>query len=83
MTEGPRNRSQATAARRASKRDHIERQADTRPLLGIAETAEYLDVSRWTVQRLIRDGELRSVIVGARRKVRPLDIDAYLDRAAS
>jgi excisionase family DNA binding protein len=46
----------------------------------VDETARYFAVSRWTVYRLIHDGELRAVKVGRTLKVRPKDADAYLER---
>jgi len=52
---------------------------DTRPLMSLEATARYLGVSRWTVYRMLDTGELRSVTIGGRRKVRPVDLDAMLD----
>jgi excisionase family DNA binding protein len=49
-------------------------------LLTQANVADLLQVSRWTVARLIRSGELRVVHVGDRRRIRPEDLDAYLER---
>ena len=49
-------------------------------LLTQADVADLLQVSRWTVTRLIRRGELRGVRVGERLRFRPADIDAYLER---
>jgi excisionase family DNA binding protein len=71
-------------ARQASRAAYEQRQraelADPRPLMGVDDTARYLDVSRWTVYRLVNDGGLKTVTVGKTMKFRPADIDAYLDR---
>jgi excisionase family DNA binding protein len=71
-------------ARQASRAAYEKRQtaelADPRPLMGIDGVARYLDVSRWTVYRLINDGDLKTVTVGKTMKVRPADVDAYLNR---
>ena len=48
-------------------------------LLTVDETAEYLRVDRSTVYRLERDGAIRSVRVGRRRRFRPQDLLAYLE----
>ena len=37
-------------------------------------------MSRWTVYRLVRDGELRAVKVGERLRFRVEDVDTYLER---
>lgn len=82
ITEGT-PRPQTGTARKASKAEHRRREtaplADPRPLLSPTEAARYLDVDRTTVYRLIKDGRLRKVTVGERYKIRPADIDAYLD----
>jgi len=51
-----------------------------RGLLSVNELATYLGVTRSTVYRLVREGELQSVKVGRRKKFRPEDIDAYLEQ---
>ena len=51
-------------------------------LLTVDETAEYLRVDRSTVYRLEREGELRSVRVGRRRRFRPDDLRVYLERGS-
>ena len=51
---------------------------DTRALT-FDETAERLSVSRDTVRRIVRAGELRTVRVGAREMVRLADLRAYLE----
>ena len=54
--------------------------APLEPLLTVDETAEFLRVDRSTVYRLENEGELRSVRVGTRRRFRPEDLRAYLER---
>lgn len=49
-------------------------------LLTLAQVAERLQVSRWTVYQLIWAGELRSVHIGRCHRVRARDVDAYIDR---
>ena len=51
-----------------------------RPLLNINRAVVVLDVSRGTVYRLIKEGEISSVTVGTRMRIRPEEIDAYLER---
>jgi excisionase family DNA binding protein len=59
--------------------------ASERPdrLLTIGETADVLRISRPTVYRLLRSGDLHAVRVGQRHRFRREDIDAYLDRGAA
>jgi excisionase family DNA binding protein len=80
---------QTGTARKASKakgrEQMIERTrmiVDNRPLMTVEQVARYLGVSRWTIGRMLDDGELRAHMVGARRKIRPADVDAYLDRVS-
>jgi len=51
-------------------------------LFTVAELACYLGVSRWTIARIVRQGDLRPVTVGKRLRFRPVDVDAYLARAS-
>jgi excisionase family DNA binding protein len=50
------------------------------PVLSVNEAARILGIERATLYRLLRSGELESVRVGKRRKFRPEDLDAYLER---
>ena len=50
------------------------------PVLTIDETASILGVERSTIYRLLRAGDLESVRVGQRQRIRPEDLDAYLER---
>ena len=44
------------------------------------QAPRHLGVSRWTIYRLVRRGDLRAVKVGERLRFRPTDADAYLER---
>ena len=49
--------------------------------LTVAEVAHALRVSNMTVYRLINAGELPSARVGRSYRIRPEDVDAYLQRS--
>ncbi len=49
-------------------------------LMNVNEVARFLGISRWTVYRLVRDGDLHAVRAGERLRFRLADVDAYLDR---
>jgi excisionase family DNA binding protein len=49
-------------------------------LMTVNQLARLLGVSRWTIYRLVRDGEVRAVKVGERNRFRPEDVNAYLER---
>lgn len=51
---------------------------DIEPLLTVDEIADTFRVSRRTVHRLVRSGELPSVTIGARRLFRRSDIAAII-----
>jgi excisionase family DNA binding protein len=42
------------------------------------EAADALGVSRWTIQRMLRDGSLPHAVVGRSRVIRKADIEALL-----
>lgn len=44
------------------------------------EVAEFMSVSRWTVYRLVRGGQLKTVKAGERLRFRLEDIQEYLER---
>lgn len=46
----------------------------------VEAASHYCAVSRTTIYKLIRDGEIRSSLVGVRRVVDLRSIDEYLDR---
>lgn len=51
-------------------------------LLTVAEVASVMRVSRMTVYRLIRRGQLTAIKVGRNYRVRERDLAAYLDRSS-
>ncbi|HVL81694.1 MAG TPA: helix-turn-helix domain-containing protein [Actinomycetota bacterium] len=51
-------------------------------LLTVAEVAAVMRVSRMTVYRLIRRGQLRAIKVGRNYRVREEDLTSYLDRSS-
>ncbi|TNF32515.1 MAG: DNA-binding protein [Deltaproteobacteria bacterium] len=53
-----------------------------RSLLTVAEVANRLKVSRATVYRLVKDGDLPSVRVSNSIRVRGGDLDAYVARSS-
>jgi excisionase family DNA binding protein len=70
----PLNRNERRAATKAT-REHN----DGRPVLTVNEAAAYLKVSRRTVYRMIHSGRLRSIQIPGGTRLRPGDLDAYLD----
>lgn len=52
-------------------------------LLRLEEIAERLAVSRSMAWKLIAHGEIRAVRIGRAVRVRPADLDAYIDRSLS
>jgi excisionase family DNA binding protein len=51
-------------------------------LLTVAEVAQVMRVSRMTVYRLIRRGQLKAIRVGRNYRVRENDLNAYLEEQA-
>jgi len=51
-------------------------------LLTVAEVASVMRVSRMTVYRLIRRGQLKAIRVGRNYRVRENDLDEYLESQA-
>ena len=47
-------------------------------LYSIAEVARFLNVSKRTVQRMIRDGKLDAFDVGGQRRIAPLSLERML-----
>jgi excisionase family DNA binding protein len=58
-----------------------DRRAAIEPLLTVAGVGEILGVSRPTVYRLIRSGELAVVHVRRRKRFRPEDVRRFLSRS--
>lgn len=48
----------------------------------VNEVAVFLGISRGTVYKLVRDGQLRAVRVGERLRFRDIDLERYLERDA-
>jgi excisionase family DNA binding protein len=51
------------------------------PCLDLTEVADWLKVSRRTIERLIASGELKAIKIGARIRVEPRSLSEFLDRA--
>lgn len=52
--------------------------AETEMLLSIAEAAKRLMTSEWTIHKLIRDRELPSMKIGARRLIAVDDLRSFI-----
>ena len=50
------------------------------PLLTVLQVANLLNIGRTLIYKLIEQGELPSVKIGKTRRLRPKDVDAYIDR---
>jgi excisionase family DNA binding protein len=70
----PLNRAERRAAAQASAARN-----DGRPLLTVEGAAEYLNKSKYAVYRIIRSKKLRTFQVEGTLRIRPSDLDAYLD----
>lgn len=46
--------------------------------LTIEQAAEYLNVSQWTIRRMIKSGELTAYARGRVIRIRPADLEAVL-----
>jgi excisionase family DNA binding protein len=44
-----------------------------------AEAGRMLGVSKDTIERIVARGELRSIIIGERRKIRRAELDRYIE----
>ena len=64
--------------RPTGERENIMDTQNTIKLLRLTEVAERLDVSMPTVRRLVKGGKIKSVRVGRVLRVRPLDLESYL-----
>jgi excisionase family DNA binding protein len=52
----------------------------SKQLLSTLEVCEYLSVSRTTLYKLIKQGQLRSYFIAKAWKFRLVDLEDYLDR---
>lgn len=68
-------RTEQRAAARASRERN-----DGRALFTIGRAADHIGKSTRTVYRMIHAGELRTIRVGRSLRIRPSDLDDYLDR---
>jgi excisionase family DNA binding protein len=48
-------------------------------LLGIPEAAAYISGTNWFVEELVRNNEIRAIVVGKGRKIDIRDLDAWID----
>lgn len=46
----------------------------------LEEAADLLKVSKWTINRLIEEGEIGSILIRSRRLVRASDLTEFIDR---
>ena len=51
-------------------------------LLSVSEVSDALGISKALCRGLIKAGTIKSVLVGKRHKVKPSDLDAYIDSNA-
>ena len=59
--------------------DERGRGGDPRQLLTVADTADYLAMSRGAVYNLLRTGELRSIHIGRSRRIVLADLWDFVD----
>ena len=57
-----------------------EANPQSRKLLTIAETADTLRVSKWTLYRLLQTNQLQSVRIGSRRLIPAAVVDRFIER---
>lgn len=53
--------------------------SDLRPLLTVEDVARILRISRSMAYRIMADGRLRTVAIGRSVRVRPADLERYID----
>ena len=58
----------------------IQHTSESSAVLTISETAIYFRISRASVWRLLRTGQLKKLRIGGRTLVRRADADAFLER---
>ncbi|TIN10029.1 MAG: helix-turn-helix domain-containing protein [Mesorhizobium sp.] len=57
----------------------IQHTTNSPAVLTVSETAVYFRISRASVWRLLRTGQLKKVRIGGRTLVRRVDADAFLE----
>ncbi len=60
--------------------DDYKEESEVDLVYTLTEAANRLKVSKWTVNRLIEEGEIGSILIRTRRLVRASDLLAYLER---
>ena len=63
--------------------DMARKEPELARLLTVAEVATLMRVSRMTVYRLIRRGQLKAIRVGRNYRVREQDLTAYLEAGST
>lgn len=66
-----------------SSSDTNMKQSEVDLVYSLEEAANRLKVSKWTVNRLIEERQLGSILIRSRRLVRASDLTAYLERQAT
>jgi excisionase family DNA binding protein len=61
----------------------LDRSTQLEPLLTVTQCCELLQVSKQTLYRLIRNGELEPIRVGHRARFTPATVRAYIHGAAA
>jgi len=61
----------------------VQHSAGSPALLTISETAIFFRISRASVWRLLRSGQLKQIHIGGRTLVRRVDADDFLERCAA
>ena len=61
----------------------VQHKTESPVLLTINETAIYFRISRASVWRLLRSGQLKKIHIGGRTLVRRADADAFLEGCAA
>lgn len=66
----------------SSQNESSGRRLDLPPagtVLTAREACEYLRISKWTLYRLIRSGQIKTMKIGSRRLVRRQSLETYMD----
>lgn len=49
------------------------------PMLNISQVSEHLSLSEWTVRKMLRSGEIKGSKIRNRWRVRPSDLNSYIE----